>query len=137
MDYSRMNKDYLKLFDYFHPYYLRTVESFEMPKSHLEAAMKVVMKNSFANSLKFVVPWDGVLYGYILNNPRIQELCKKLSIKDYGNTKFFFVDWDEFFTLTIENKEEQIEVAYNVLKSEVKKLLENCFRIPKQETKER
>ena len=57
------------------PYdHFRTVKSFDMAKAKSEMKAEIGLKAPFMDRLKFRLPWDGALLGYVENAQRLSTI---------------------------------------------------------------
>ena len=96
-----------------------------------EVGVTITMKQPFAKTLRFPVPWDGILYGVA----RKTELLRQIGTDKEG---YFWVtsitcnDWDDCFLLVLESADVLRYRAFYISADEVRELLEHCLRIPEQ-----
>ena len=117
------------LSDFITPAKFRTVlfEQHNQPGGITEIPVEITLTKETAKKLSFKVPGDGMLYGFARIKPFVQEEFGAESAKLYIN------DWEVKFVLVFELGNET-EKAFYVKQEEVIYLLENCCRVPQQQS---
>lgn len=93
-----------------------------------ELPVEIQLKETFAKTLSFNVPWDGLLYGFVRGK---KDIVGRL--EDFDEVKRISLqDWDDRFLLMFESGDKDAEKAFFVSRDEVRELLENCRRVPEQ-----
>ena len=123
------NAPTVTLSDYIPSKLFRTVlpEQRHTPCGISEVPIEIQIKEPFAKTLSFWVPWDGLLYGFVR---RKKELLSKLG--DVSAIKLISLeDWDDKFLLLFDCDKDG-EKPFFVSAESVRVLLENCRRVPEQ-----
>lgn len=117
------------LSDFITPAKFRTVlfEQHNQPGGITEIPVEISLTKETAKKLSFRVSDDGTLYGFARIKPLVQEKFGAESAKLYIN------DWEVKFVLVFELGNET-EKAFYVKQEEVIYLLENCCRVPQQQS---
>ena len=103
------------------------------PPGVSEIFVEIQLKEPFAKSLSFDVPWDGLMYGYVRGK---KEIVEKLG--DFSVIKLISLqDWDDRFLLLFENEDKSKEKPFFVSQDDVRELLENCRRVPEQASRKK
>lgn len=96
-----------------------------------EIAAEIQVSEKFARKLSFYVSWDGLLYGFVRRK-------RELEANVMGGKKIktvFIQDWDDKFLILFEGEEKDEEKAFFTSPEDVYYLLENCTRVPEQESR--
>jgi len=120
---------YVALSDYLSPAHFRTITAKVrgIPGGVTEIPVTLELTPAFAAKLKFPVPWDGKVYGFVHDNARLAAVFTGAMAKDYAARRIYLNDWGAEFMLTFESGDRSGEVSYFVTPSEVRDLLDNCF----------
>lgn len=126
------NLSEIRLEDYISPMHFRTIlpQQLELIHGFEEVITEVNLNNEFRNLLSFTVPWDGKLYAYTT----LKDNLKDLQIRFGEIKKIVINDWDDKFIFILEFDNDENEQAFLVKSSEVVSLLENCLRVPEQQS---
>lgn len=81
------------------------------------------LREPFAKSLSFPVPWDREVHGFLRNK---QELYRKIGLDTI--VRITIIDWNDKFVLVFEDKEGTQNPIYSTHRDCVKTLLEECMR---------
>ena len=126
------NLSNVTLEDYISPKLFRTIlpQQLELIHGFQEVVTEINLNPEFIDLLSFSVPWDGKIYAYTTLTENLKALQKK-----YGTiVKITLTDWDDKFILVLEFEDNTNEQAFSVQSSEVVSLLENCLRVPEQQS---
>ena len=106
------------LSEYITPAKFRTVlfEQHKQPGGITEVPVEITLSKETVKKLSFRVSGDGMLYGFARIKPLIREKFGAEAVKIYMN------DW------------EVKEKAFYIKQEEVIELLENCCRVPQQQS---
>lgn len=126
------NAESIVLSDFIPAEYFRTIspEHRKLGGGISEIPVEVQMKEAFAKTLSFPVPWDCIVYGFVRSKRNIIEKLggfEKLS-------RIHIVDWDDRFLVMFEGEKETDEKPFFVTPDEVRYMLENGRRIPAQKS---
>lgn len=124
------NAPTVRLSDYIAVKRFRTIlpEQRHTPCGVSELPVEIQLKKTFAKSLSFKVPWDGLLYGFVRGK---KDIAEKLG--DFVAVKLISLqDWEHSFLLLFEGEDKGAEKAFFVSADDVRELLENCLRVPEQ-----
>ena len=126
------NAERVSLFDFIEIARFRTVlhEQYDEPHGISEIPVEIEMKNKFAKTLSFHVPWDCLLYGFVRQNEKLKAINQAEGEKAIKLVSLH--DWDKNFLMLIETKSG--DKAFFVESEDVKKLLEGCMRPREQRT---
>lgn len=117
------------LSDFVTPAKFRTVlfEQHNQPGGITEIPVEISLTKETAKKLSFKVAGDGTLYGFARIKPLVKERFGAES------AKLYISDWRVKFILVFELGNE-MEQAFYVKQEEVIDLLENCCRVPQQQS---
>ena len=98
---------------------------------YTEIPLEIQLQSKTANKLSFVVPWDGVLDGFIRGKEALQQkLGLTLPIQSATIS-----DWDEGFVLIFETAQPGQTAAFKIDEKDVLYLLNHCRRPPEMKEK--
>jgi hypothetical protein len=132
MDNSYKNAEQITLSDYIPADNFRTVtsECRHDGAGYSEVFVEIHMKPAFVKTLSFKVDWDGIIYGYVHSKRDISE-----RLGGFESLEIITIsDWDERFRIIFESADKKDEKSFFVSASEVRELLENCWRAPEQKS---
>ena len=98
-----------------------------------EIPVEIRMKRPFANKLSFDVEWDCIIYGFVRGK---KDILAKLNMMNKIK-QITMTDWDDKFQLLFEGTGESEELPFFVTPEEVLDLIENCRRVPEQESRKK
>lgn len=121
----------VSLSDYIDVERFRTVmnDDRKVPCGISEIPVEIEVKEAFAKTLPFFVPWDGMIVGFAIRMGKTKELIDGF-VKDERILKIYLQDWDNKFLLVIESSLR--EYAYYVETQEVRSLLVDCMKPEEQ-----
>ena len=117
------------LSEYITPAKFRTVlfEQHKQPGGITEVPVEITLSKETVKKLSFRVSGDGMLYGFARIKPLIREKFGAEAVKIY------LTDWEVKYILVFEMENEK-EKAFYIKQEEVIELLENCCRVPQQQS---
>lgn len=124
------NAPLVTLSDYMPADRFRTVpaELRDVPGGVTEIPVEIDLGKATAKRLRFAVPWDGCLYGFLRGREGLREQLGLTA----RPTRVAVSDWETCCLLVVETDDPGTETALRVETDEVVQMLERCRRAPEQ-----